>query len=73
MGVRSNLEAYHLYLLQAWNSGLPPDGRRWDRPCPWFVKAAEELIQRGWARRRWWLFGPIGITRQGIEALTRKA
>lgn len=69
----SNLRAYLAYLRQAWESGLPPDGRRWDVPCPRFRTAAAELLRRGLARRRWLLFGPLGITSRGLEALRRGA
>jgi hypothetical protein len=57
---------YLAYLNQARASGLPPDGRRWDYPCPQFEKAAAELVRLGLARRRWLLFGPLGITRRGM-------
>jgi hypothetical protein len=67
----SNQRAYLAYLAQARSSGLPPDGRHWDYPCPWFVKAAKELLRLGLARRRWLLFGPIGITERGYAALNR--
>lgn len=60
---------YLAYLRQARDSGLPPDGRHWDFPCPWFVEAAKELLRLGLARRRWRFFGPIGITRRGYGAL----
>ena len=46
MGVphEEHLRTYLQYLAQAaGRGGLPPDGRNWDRPCPWFKKAAEEL------------------------------
>lgn len=62
---------YLAYLRQARESGLPPDGCRWDYPCPWFVKAAKELLRRGLARRRWLVFGPLGITERGYHALSR--
>lgn len=67
--MRSNLRAYLIYLRQAYEAGLPPDGRRWDVPCPHFKAAARELLRRGWARRRWILFGPIAITTRGLRAL----
>jgi len=60
---------YLSYLRQAWNSGLPPDGRRHDVPCPQFRKAAQELLRLGYARRRWIWFGPLGITAAGFDAL----
>jgi hypothetical protein len=68
----SSLRAYLLYLCQAAAGGLPPDNRKWDVPCPRFQKTAAELLRRGWARRRWFLFGPVGITNAGIDALHRK-
>jgi hypothetical protein len=58
---------YLAYLKQAWNAGLPPDGRRWDTPCPHFEKAARELVRLGLARRRWFFFGPLGITERGLR------
>lgn len=61
-----------MYLGQAAQGGLPPDNRKWDRPCPQFKKAAEELIRLGYARRRWWFFGPVGITLRGAYALMPK-
>lgn len=61
-----------MYLAQARMGGLPPDGRRWDVPCDRFKGAAEELIWRGFARRRWWFFGPVGITYKGALALAQK-
>lgn len=65
------VRTYLRYLAQARSSGLPPNARRWDYPCPWFVKAADELLRLGLARRRWLLFGPIGITACGVSALYR--
>lgn len=62
--------AYLAYLAQAWESGLPLDGRRWDYPCPWFEEAADELLRLGFARRRWLFFGPLGITELGRDALS---
>lgn len=47
-------------------------GKRWDVPCERFVKVAAELLRRGWIRRRWWFWGPVGITTAGIEAFCRK-
>lgn len=67
-GERS-LRAYLAYLAQARLSGLPPDGRKWDYPCDQFIAAGKELIRRGWARRRWLLVGPLGITLKGAYAL----
>jgi hypothetical protein len=67
-----SLMAYLAYLRQAFESGLPPDGRRWDTPCPHFRNAARELLHRGWARRRWLLFGKLGITLAGRQALNEK-
>jgi hypothetical protein len=58
---------YLAYLRQAWDSGLPPDGRRWDHPCPQFEKAAGELLRLGLVRRRWFFFGSVGITKRGLE------
>ena len=60
---------YLSYLLLAAVGGLPPDSRRWDRPCPQFQAAGAELLRLGYARRRWIAFGPIGITRRGVYAL----
>lgn len=65
----TSLRAYLSYLRQAADSGLPPDGRRYDVPCPRFEKAAKELLKRGLVRRRWIFFGPLGITKNGLLAL----
>jgi len=65
----TSLRAYLTYLQQARYGGLPPDGRRWDYPCPRFKKTAQELLRRGWARKRWIFFGPLGITEKGLLAL----
>jgi len=54
---------YLLYLVQKGT---------WDSPCERFVTVAEELVRRGWARRRWWIFGPVRITQAGAKALSAK-
>jgi hypothetical protein len=61
--------AYLLYLNQAAAEGLPPDGRRWDTPCPRFKKTGEKLLRLGYARRVFWLFGPLVITWKGLRAI----
>lgn len=60
---------YLEYLNLARMTGLPPDQRRWDHPCPRFKLAAAYLLRNGLARRRFILFGPLGITKKGLEAL----
>ncbi len=66
-------EAVYLsYLAQARRNGLPPNGKRWDVPCTRFKDAAEELLRLGFARKRWVLFGPLGITKRGDDALTER-
>ncbi len=67
-----SMSAYLRYLAQARMDGLPPDGRRWDHPCPRFKKIAKELVRLGYARKRWFFFGPLGITLKGARALMPK-
>ncbi len=62
---------YLMYLIQAAAGGLPPDGRRADYPCPRFEKAGRRLLGLGYARRRFWLFGPIQVTLRGAQAVIR--
>ncbi len=70
--MKSGRVVYLEYLRQALESGLPPDGRRWDVPCPWFEAPAKDLVRLGYARKRWFLFGPLVITPRGLEALERR-
>lgn len=66
-------EAVYLsYLAQAHRHGVPPHGRRWDVPCLRFQEAADELLRLGFVRKRWVLFGPVGITNRGFDALTTR-
>jgi len=65
----SNLLAYMMYLRNLTALDIYGKVLTWDRPCPRFKKSAEEAIRRGWARRRWIFFGPIGLTKAGHLAL----
>jgi len=64
-----NRMVYLQYLAQARESGLPPDGRRYDHPCDRFLESAEDLLILGYARRKYWLWGPLGITKKGCWKL----
>lgn len=56
-----HMATYLLYLAQK---------STWDVPCERFQVAAKELVRRGWARRRRWLFGPVILTQNGAKALS---